>query len=626
MPPTAGGGLLPKDPIDANTIEYDFENYALEHGIPETLDPLPYRKAGSVFAVGDEAEPVLTSAKHDPRLRTVVCRHWLRDLCMKGSACEFLHQYDLSKMPLCRHGERCKIADCPFRHISEANRLECVFYSQGFCIHGPFCRYKHVRRDRIDLPAVADFTLGLSQMQAAGKDGVTTRRPAPKPNEFYKISLCKHFLQGDCPFGEGCHFAHGESELRSFPRKGQPDASGGGDGQEGEGAEITDNMFGAGDTTTTSTIDYFQGGSSGGGKPSPIVEPELAKFYIVRAASQTDLAVSTVRGEWYLQRKHAEQINRAYQDGKYQVMLFFTVSDSRHIQGAAIVTSSATFRPNLVLDDTPETFGYMLRVEWYRTTEFPIETALEAAPDLLLPTSSTQYCQDMSWKTGESLMKALWNSPLVTLYERWNDEDEMDDEEPKGPPAPDALLTDFRCPPPYQVPWPVMPGPGFIFGCSSDTMDECLGRGILGLPAHMKAAAQWIVPGTCIFLFNVTDRLLFGILEALTPARMNIEPTAFSKNPKAKESPFPVQIRVRVSLECPPLEDTDPLLNDILRSRGSGRIGALTFAQTEAVASLLANQCGALQYMMDYQQGAREGLHVQSPPIALPPKKIQKTQ
>jgi cleavage and polyadenylation specificity factor subunit 4 len=117
-----------------NSVEYDFEEYALKHGIPDTLDPLPYRKAGSVFATGDEAEPVLTSAKHDPRLRTVVCRHWLRDLCMKGSACEFLHQYDLSKMPLCRRGEKCLLKDCPFRHISEENRLECVFYSQGFCV------------------------------------------------------------------------------------------------------------------------------------------------------------------------------------------------------------------------------------------------------------------------------------------------------------------------------------------------------------------------------------------------------------------------------------------------------------------------------------------------------------
>ncbi|KAL3897928.1 MAG: hypothetical protein SGARI_006801 [Bacillariaceae sp.] len=84
-----------------------------------------------------------------------------------------------------------------------------------------------------------------------------------------------------------------------------------------------------------------------------------------------------------------------------------------------------------------------------------------------------------------------------------------------------------------------------------------------------------------------------------------------------------MQVRVRVSLECPPLEDTDPILNDILRSRGKSRIGSLTFAQTEAIASLLASQCGALQYMMDYQEGVWDGDEVNPPPIALPPKKIE---
>lgn len=598
------------DPINVNTIEYDFEEFALKHGIPETLDPLPYRKAGSVFATGDESEPVLTSAKHDPRLRTVVCRHWLRDLCMKGSACEFLHQYDLSKMPLCRHGDRCKIKDCPFRHISEANRLECVFFSQGFCIHGPFCRYKHVRRERMDLPAVADFTLGLSQMQAAGKDGVTPRRPAPKPNEFFKISLCKHFMQGECPFGEGCHFAHGESELRTFPRPGQNE-----DEDNGEATELSENMFANQDT---STIDYFQGGASGGGKPNPIIEPEQEHFFILQAATQDDLAYSTVYQEWYVQPQHAKQLNEAYLNREKramrQVVLFFTVAGSRQIQGAALVTSKAT------LQNKESTFSHSIGVEWYRTTEFPVAIALEVAPDLILPTGAAQLCQDMSWSTGESLMKALWNSPLVTLYESWIDHEE--DSNALPPPAPDKLLEDFRCPPDdsYEGAWPCMPGPGFIFGCSSDTMDECLGRGLFGLPAHMKPAASQIVPGSTIFLFNVTDRLLFGIFEALTPAALNLEPTAFSKNPKATASPFPVQIRVRVGLECPPLEDTDPILNDILRSRGSGgRIGPLTFAQSQAIATMLAQQCGALKYMLDY----RAGDIMDAPPIALPPRKIK---
>jgi cleavage and polyadenylation specificity factor subunit 4 len=381
------------------SIEFDFEEYALTQGIPETVDPLPYRKAGSVFATGEEAEPTYTSAKHDPRLRTVVCRHWLRDLCMKGSACEFLHQYDLSKMPLCRHGDRCKVKDCPFRHISDADRLECVFYCQGFCIHGPFCRYKHARRDRADLPAVADFTLGLSQMQA-GKDGalVQARRPAPKPNEFYKVSLCKHFMQGDCPFGEGCHFAHGEAELKKFPRTAK-DESMTADTIDGGTNELTDNMFGNdyddddddnnedvvveedGTNTPTTTkaetlssaLVYYPGGSAGGGKPTPLLEPEYAAYFIVRAATYHDVAISTKRGEWYLQRQHAIQLHDLYSIQNKPIMIFFTVSESDHIQGAALVTSSATPIPYLTMKSTSpntttneELFTHKINIAWYR--------------------------------------------------------------------------------------------------------------------------------------------------------------------------------------------------------------------------------------------------------------------
>jgi cleavage and polyadenylation specificity factor subunit 4 len=33
--------------------------------------------------------------------KTVVCKHWLRGLCKKGDDCEFLHEFDMSKMPEC---------------------------------------------------------------------------------------------------------------------------------------------------------------------------------------------------------------------------------------------------------------------------------------------------------------------------------------------------------------------------------------------------------------------------------------------------------------------------------------------------------------------------------------------
>ncbi|WMV14117.1 hypothetical protein MTR67_007502 [Solanum verrucosum] len=54
--------------------------------------------------------------------RQTVCRHWLRSLCMKGDACGFLHQYDKSRMPICRffrlYGE-CREQDCVYKHTIE---------------------------------------------------------------------------------------------------------------------------------------------------------------------------------------------------------------------------------------------------------------------------------------------------------------------------------------------------------------------------------------------------------------------------------------------------------------------------------------------------------------------------
>lgn len=612
----------------ASMVDYDFEQYALSHGIPETLDPLPYRKAGSVFATGEEAEPVMTSAKHDPRLRTVVCRHWLRDLCMKGKACEFLHQYDLSKMPLCRHGDRCKLKDCPFRHISEADRLECVFYSQGFCIHGPFCRYKHLRRDREELPAVADFTLGLSQMQA-GKDGVQQRRPAPKPNEFYKVSLCKHFLQGDCPFGDGCHFAHGEHELKRFPRGPNGEATsannddGGGVGAD---AELTENMF-ATDRETT-TVEYFQGGEAGGGRPSPLLEPEHAAFFALRAATQRDVTRSTVDKEWWVCAKHAETMNEAYRRTSGKVMLYLTVGGSHHVQAAALMASEAAMvvEDDDVADDDDDEFAddftHRITLEYYRTMELPHATVLRAAPDVVLPDADVGPVVELSPADGEAVMKAAWNSPLVSLYESYDGTTE----------PPTDLLGDPRAFPPHARHWPTGPGPGFLFGCTRRNMDECLGRGVLGLPHHMRGPAENAVrPGSAVFLHNVDDRLLFGVFEALTPVSLNLEPTFLSKNPKATSSPLPVQIRFRVALECPPLEEQDnPILGEILRGRGdpSCAVGPLTHAQCVALGSLLATQCGAMQYMVEYEReqtsthDANATMMIQAPPIALPPRKI----
>jgi hypothetical protein len=49
--------------------------------------------------------------------------------------------------------------------------------------------------------------------QAAGGGMPVAPRPAGPPSNV-KTRLCQHFARGQCQYGERCHFAHGEAELR----------------------------------------------------------------------------------------------------------------------------------------------------------------------------------------------------------------------------------------------------------------------------------------------------------------------------------------------------------------------------------------------------------------------------
>jgi cleavage and polyadenylation specificity factor subunit 4 len=118
------------------------------------------------------------SSSHSSDSTDVVCKHWLRGLCKKGENCEFLHEYDLSKMPVCHFfstfGE-CHNNDCPFLHVKAIdNDKECPFYIRGFCKHGNHCQYRHTR----------------------------------------KIA-CPHYLAGFCIKGPQCQLGHPKFEISS---------------------------------------------------------------------------------------------------------------------------------------------------------------------------------------------------------------------------------------------------------------------------------------------------------------------------------------------------------------------------------------------------------------------------
>ncbi|KAK4463165.1 hypothetical protein QBC42DRAFT_223579 [Cladorrhinum samala] len=82
---------------------------------------------------------------------SLVCKHWLRGLCKKGESCEFLHEYNLRKMPECnffvRNGYCSNGDECLYLHIDPSSRLPpCPHYDRGFCPLGPRCDKKHTKR------------------------------------------------------------------------------------------------------------------------------------------------------------------------------------------------------------------------------------------------------------------------------------------------------------------------------------------------------------------------------------------------------------------------------------------------------------------------------------------------
>ncbi|GIX60699.1 YTH domain-containing protein, putative [Babesia caballi] len=68
----------------------------------------------------ERADIERTRGKH-----SVVCRHWLKGMCMKGEFCDFLHQLVYSRMPPCRLFEKngfCidnQRGNCIFQHVVE---------------------------------------------------------------------------------------------------------------------------------------------------------------------------------------------------------------------------------------------------------------------------------------------------------------------------------------------------------------------------------------------------------------------------------------------------------------------------------------------------------------------------
>ncbi|KAJ6425177.1 hypothetical protein OIU84_025867 [Salix udensis] len=104
---------------------------------------------------------------------------------------------------------------------------------------------------------------------------------------------------------------------------------------------------------------------------------------------------------------------------------------------------------------------------------------------------------------------------------------------------------------------------GVVFVCTNNTIRECLLKQLFGLPGQHFSYVKNIDPGLPLFLFNYSDRKLYGIYEAASSGQMNINPYGWTSD-GAQRTPYPAQVQIHVRLQCQPLreEQFKPIIAD----------------------------------------------------------------
>lgn len=304
--------------MDFSTVEFDFENHvkSLNNAKPKrVINPL------------------------DTKAHTVVCIHWLQGLCQKMERCEYLHKLDKTRMPLCKHGSQCRIKNCLMKHESMEEKEECPFFLQGFCMHGPLCKFRHTKRPPDECPDVVNFEELMNSMK---------KRKASAPNQSYKISICKHWLEGNtCPFGDGCNYAHGEQDLKPASFHDVID-----DG------DVYDPVGHSMDPVAPLAATYTAANTT---------------FFILQAPDLVSLAISKKRGVWSANMAAVRELSFAKEKSEH-VVLFFSVNPLFAIYGVAELHPTGLPIPApLDMGDLSVNFP----VKWLRTFRLSVRTTFQ---------------------------------------------------------------------------------------------------------------------------------------------------------------------------------------------------------------------------------------------------------
>lgn len=325
-------------------IDFDFE---------EEIDAKDALRRASLRADGNVAATAATTRGRG----ALVCRHWLKNLCMKADKCEYLHQYDPNKMPECMHWQKfgkCNDPDCTLKHVEASERPECQRYRLGFCRYGPMCRSRHDRLPRESTPEIL-------------------------PDWFIDSLLLNAYVVPRC---EDVGLAPTTVDTRR--------PSGGAVGQE---------------------LALALGGTEQGtipGLPPPI--HGKCRYFLVRSMTQRNIQIGASKGIWATTSGNSQRLRQAFRDVDH-VIIVFSATESRNFCGYGKMTSEPDdmLFPG-VWGDISCRLGSNFRVQWVKQCAAGCHLAdhIKNPQNDDLPVRRCRDGQELPSSVGERLCRFLW--------------------------------------------------------------------------------------------------------------------------------------------------------------------------------------------------------------------------
>lgn len=320
---------------------------------------------------------------------------------MKGEACGFLHQYDKTRMPICRffrlYGE-CREQDCVYKHTNEDIK-ECNMYKLGFCPNGPDCRYRHAKLPGPP-PSVEEVLQKIQQL---------TSYNYGNSNRFFQNRNANQGQQSD-----KFQFPQGNNDANQVARPATTDSA-----SLQPGPPLSPQQQVAQSQQQVNQLGQAQAQSNGqqnqANQTSIPLPRGSSRYFIVKSCNRENFELSVQQGVWATQRSNEAKLNEAF-DSVENVILIFSVNRTRHFQGCARMTSKTggfVGGGNWKYEHGTAHYGRNFGVRWLKLCELSFHKTrhLRNPYNENLPVKISRDCQELEPSIGEQLASLLYLEP-----------------------------------------------------------------------------------------------------------------------------------------------------------------------------------------------------------------------